>query len=498
MSSDVAGSTRQAGADVRPLGLPGRVAVGAVIALSAYLASADPFALMFTVLYGLVGWYLVYRRPRNVVGWLLVAIAVGFVGIASHPVGSFDIPALRAGTSSWPEFLGAWYSGNSGAAAFTGIFALTVVFPDGQLPTGRARRVSAGLIALGLALTAIVAFGPVVSFNPDGGATSIEIPNRLGFLAFLPVSGLINGGSIVVAILAILAVGVAWMLVRYRRSSGILRLQLRWLVAAIVAVVLGVAAGLTLLAIFGDQIGGAAWLGAAAAFPTIPIAIAVAVLRYRLWNIDTIINRAIVYALVTAILAGVTATVVGLAEKAFQVVVGPGSDASILLSTLIVVSVFEPIKRRVSAVVDRRFRETQDPAIPLGAFVAEARAFLGPLNVERTLERFAAVAHQACRGSSAAITWTRDGVPGPVIRSEAPVTGRSTVRRWWARGGGVAPDPSAAGAAPTLTASARAGAIEATMEVRGVVDGADRGALAPAFAAVLAEVAKSNEGASPA
>ena len=177
---------------------------------------------------------------------------------------------------------------------------------------------------------------------------------------------------------------------------------------------------MTLLTVFGDRIGGAAWLGAAAAFPTIPLAIVIAVLRYRLWNIDTIINRAIVYALLTAVLAGLTATIVGVAERAFQFAIGPGSDASVLLSTLVIVSVFDPIKRTISGIVDRRFQETEDPAIRLNAFVAEIQAFPGPLDPRRTLQRMAEVARLACHASGAEIRWSLDGLPGETLRADRP------------------------------------------------------------------------------
>ena len=104
---------------------------------------------------------------------------------------------------------------------------------------------------------------------------------RFPVWSFLP-----SADALIVPIIALLVIGVVSMVVRYRRSDGVARLQLRWLVAALSLVVATVVIALILIVLVPDPLGGAVWLPAALSFPTIPIAIAVAVLRYRLFEID--------------------------------------------------------------------------------------------------------------------------------------------------------------------------------------------------------------------
>jgi hypothetical protein len=101
----------------------------------------------------------------------------------------------------------------------------------------------------------------------------------------------------------------------------------------------------------------------------IPAAAGVAVLRYRLYDIDTIINRTLVYGLLTAVLAGLYAASVGLMQRIFQAVTGETSDAAIVLTTLLVVTAFTPAKNALQQLVDRRFKDPRDPGIRLAAFV---------------------------------------------------------------------------------------------------------------------------------
>ncbi len=112
-----------------------------------------------------------------------------------------------------------------------------------------------------------------------------------------------------------------------------------------------------------------AWFPGIVAFALVPVAVGVAVLRYRLYEIDTIINRAIVYGLLTAILAGIYAASIALMQRLFGTVTGQTSDAAIVLTTLVVVVAFTPIKNRLQAVVDRRFKGASDASTQLAEFV---------------------------------------------------------------------------------------------------------------------------------
>ena len=134
----------------------------------------------------------------------------------------------------------------------------------------------------------------------DGGVATATVPNRLAVLPSLPIWSLIpTSGLMTLPILVLLVVAVGALVVRYRRATGVIRLQLRWLVSALVFCIAALAFGLGALALFGDEAGGLGWLPAIVAFPTVPLAIGVAVTRYRLFEIDRIISRTVSYAILT-------------------------------------------------------------------------------------------------------------------------------------------------------------------------------------------------------
>jgi hypothetical protein len=128
----------------------------------------------------------------------------------------------------------------------------------------------------------------------------------------------------------------------------------------------------------------------------LPVATGLAVLRYGLYEIDTVINRALVYGLLTAILAGLYTASVGLMQRVSKAATGADSDAAIVLTTLFVVTAFTPVKNRLQHLVDQRFKENRDPATRLEAFVAVVRDALSPLDARKALHRFLRVVVEAC------------------------------------------------------------------------------------------------------
>ena len=181
--------------------------------------------------------------------------------------------------------------------------------------------------------------------------------------------------------------------VRYRRAQSVERQQLRWLVAALVFLVVAVMAGFAIYDLVpGADENGLAWILAILALPCVPIAIGIAVLRYRLYEIDTVINRALVYGSLTAIVAGIYTASITLMQRLFVTVTGEKSDAAIVLTTLVVVVGFTPLKTRLQAIVDRRFKEVRDPAPDLDAFVADVRNALSTPDGDRTFRRLTEVA----------------------------------------------------------------------------------------------------------
>jgi hypothetical protein len=162
--------------------------------------------------------------------------------------------------------------------------------------------------------------------------------------------------------------------------------------------------GLVLGSIF-PSLGGLEWTVAIVAYPTVPAAIAIAVLRYRLYEIDRIVNRALVYGVVTAILAGVFAAVTLLSQRLFVGLTGQRSDAAIVLTTLAVATLFSPLRKRVEMLVDRYFKYDQRM---FGAYRDELRKTLDVLAPARAAHRLAREA-LAETGAVGAAVMGRDG-----------------------------------------------------------------------------------------
>jgi hypothetical protein len=279
------------------------------------------------VVYGILGRVLVAQRPHEAVGWVFLVVALlfgitffcysilGWSEVAGYGVqlttvrlfGSLaSIAATVAPAAFLPALLGA-------------VPVLALVFPDGRLPGPRWRLPAALLGALTLAVT-------------------------LATLSGSPADALF-GPTIALGV----ALGIASVIVRVRRGTPLERRQLAWFLAAT-----AVAGSLLSTIIFGGPETSVADIVAIASLGLLPLATTIAVLRYRLYEIDRIVSRTIAYAVITAILVGVFAGAV-LASQALLAHVTGGDTIPVALSTLLVFALFQPLRRRVQAAVDRRF-----------------------------------------------------------------------------------------------------------------------------------------------
>ncbi len=326
------------------------VVAGAGVALA--LDVGDPFTWLSYLCYAGVGAILVARRPGNLVGWVVFALAFSFIG-TSNP-SNVDVAALRAGTPSLRDGAWAWVGSWAGNASFFLYLVLTLTFPEGRLPTGRWRSVWRGVLALGALLVVVAVGTPVVSVDVGRGAVA-NVPNPLAIAPHHPLwhawDATVSG---VLPLIALLLIGVASMLVRYRSARGVLRLQLRWQIAALAFVAVAVLLGLTSLIVFGDGFV-YAWVPAIVAFPTVPVAMAFAILRYRLFDIDLVIRRTVAYAILSALLAALYLGVVTAMQLALQHVTRGASDVAVVGSTLLVAALVLPLRRLVQHTLDRRF-----------------------------------------------------------------------------------------------------------------------------------------------
>jgi hypothetical protein len=330
-----------------------------------------------------VGALVASRRAGNPIGWIMLAIANlwAFSGLGEgYFVASPDPASLPLGTamlwvSQWITWV--WLG--------LAVVFLPLLFPDGKLPSPKWRPVPwvAG-IAIGLAVAGD-AFRPG-RLEADDPAVFVENPLGVGGGRLESALGSLRGFATAL-FAASLAAAVAAVVVRLRRARGDERQQLKWFayVAALMATGFAVAAlSLAIAAAAGwDENDLPTWLGAVgtAGWMTglfglviaLPLAIGVAVLRYRLYDIDVVINRTLVYGAVTALLAGAYLGLVLLFQLAFSPLTEENSLA-VALSTLAVAALFRPARNRVQAVVDRRFyRRRYDAQQTLEGFTARLR-----------------------------------------------------------------------------------------------------------------------------
>jgi len=332
------------------------------VCLVVLLASAgwsdSLFALTLGVILG-VGWILAARLPRHPMGWLLLAVSGPF--LVAMPLGLWGTGLVEThpGVAAWLLWLG-WSE-----EAFIWLPAVGILFtqvplrfPDGRLPTPRWRwfsRTTIVLIALGTAGLAV-----------SGGDVGPGIAHPIGvpWIRERPVLLLV----VALPLLACLPVSVASVVVRYRRADALQRTQIRWFAWAS-----GLVIGLYLASFVVP--GGALNDVVGLSYALIPLSIAVAVLRYRLYEIDRIISRTLAYALVTGAIVGTYVVVVTSLTR----LVPASSTLAVAAATLAAAAVFRPVLRRVQAVVDRRFnRERYDAERIVDAFGARLRGETDP------------------------------------------------------------------------------------------------------------------------
>jgi class 3 adenylate cyclase len=303
--------------------------------------------------YACVGALIAIRRPRNWIGWLLIGIGWGFLGGFLNALA--DPATIGAGTAPPIPTLIAWISSWSWFAALAMFGVIMVIFPASRLPTGRWRSPALATIAAAWLGVLLMSLATTITINkPDGsGPVSLTSPVA-GLVSQPPGSWLAALTPVGVALLlSTLVGGAVSMVVRIRRAQGLERQQLRWLVAALVAVTVTVVAGFVGSAIFGDALPEIANLPPIIAFLCVPLAIGVAVLRYRLYDFDTIVNRAVLYGSVTAVILGVF----GLANIGLQRLLEPWTGGQSALVTgfvgLAVGAQYGSLRRIVRPQVDR-------------------------------------------------------------------------------------------------------------------------------------------------
>ena len=321
-----------------------------------------------------VGLFILSRRPGHPIGWLFCLANLGWA--VNNCAGSYARYALASSPGSLPAGgVAVWLYTWPGSVSVALFVFLGLLFPDGTLLTRRWRYVAWSVVVWSAIAMLASAFapGPVDDTIGFGADNPLGIAGPLGE-ALEPIAGLTQ-----LLAIPLFTVAALCLILRQIRATGQERLQLKWFTSSVAIVV----------AIYMFQAAIFIHYGSPAAFPDwarlyyalsirsnvlIPIAAGIAILRYRLYDIDLLINRALVYVPLSAVLGLIyVGGVVGM-QALFRALTGQESTLAVVISTLAIAALFSPLRRRAQALVDRRFyRRKYDAAKTLASFNSRLR-----------------------------------------------------------------------------------------------------------------------------
>src|SRR5829696_7769354 len=322
--------------------------------------------------YSVIGAIIASRLPKHPIGWLCCAI--GFMGAVEHFSGEYAAYALLAN----PEMLLGgkpmlWVSLWAWIFMFGLIVYLLLLFPNGRLPSRRWRTFAWLSVALSFVAAILVAISPDAVLDTLGSSDNgrLSLPNPLG------VEGLPNlYRPVQASVLALGLVAAASVVVGRRRARGVERQQIKWLLYAGTIWFVGNVLRTLVFSPLGEVSWGM-WVGnllVAVGGLGGPIAIGIAILRYRLYDIDRIINRTLVYGPLTAMLVALYFGGIVLLQRFFVLLTGEKSTLAVVASTLLIAALFNPLRRRIQSFIDRRFyRKKYDARKTLETFSTKLR-----------------------------------------------------------------------------------------------------------------------------
>jgi hypothetical protein len=317
--------------------------------------------------FAVVGFVVAWRKPGNPLGWVILAMAGFFV--LSEDASFYLVADYRLHHGGLPLGWVALFAQPGWAPGLVLVVLVFLLFPDGRPPSARWRWVVWAALAVGMvwivsafALTVSAIIGHHVQVDPAGNLTALD--NGAGNAAWWNT---VTTATALVAATCWLA-SLGGQVLSYRRSSGERRQQLKWLLtgSAIAGVCLGISFTTGNATGFMHVIGVIALAGLLA----LPVSIGVAVLKYRLFDIDRVVSRTLAYAIVTGLLVGLYAGLVLLATHVLSL----HTPVAVAAATLAAAALFSPLRRRVQQVVDRRFnRARYDADRTVAAFAARLK-----------------------------------------------------------------------------------------------------------------------------
>jgi len=370
----------------------------AALTLSAWFGVANGdlmSAFAFTPLllaFAVVGTIVASHRPANPIGWLFLAEGLGFaVGVATDTFASHAIRAGAAPSSvAWADWLGAIL----GELGFLFVLAV-LLFPDGRLPSRR-WRVVAGLIVAGEALLVFMAVTSSAALRAEISAVRVSPVRLIPDSVADPVVNVVQ-----TLFLPLSAAAAAGLVVRYRRATPDVRHQIKWVAyASLLTAVALLISGL----VFGNPIGALLAVG-----PLIPIAAGIAIFKYRLYDIDVVISKTIVYgslaAFITLVYVVIVAGLGSLGPGFLQAGSQPNLGLSILATAVVAVA-FQPVRERMQRLANRLVYGKR--ATPYEALSEFAGRMGGTYAADDILPQMARVLAEGT-GADRAVVWVKDG-----------------------------------------------------------------------------------------
>jgi hypothetical protein len=341
-----------------------------------YWAESTLGALTFST----VGAFVASRRPENPIGWIFCALGL-YAGVG-HFAGQYAIHAIlvRPDVLAGGRALG-WIHTWSYVPAIGLLVFLFLLFPDGRLVSGRWRRFAWFAVAA-LTVTTIweaLRLGTLPGLGPIRNPLGLEMATGTLESALNLVTGVLMA--------AVGLIAAASMFVRLRRAEGVERQQIKWFAYAAAVLVLSIILYMgeaTYKLVSAPWFTWVGWALTLASILGTSVAVGVAVLKYRLYEIDTLINRTLVYGVLTVMLVALYVGGIVLLQSLFIAFTGQQSTLAVVASTLLIAALFTPLRRRIQGFIDRRFyRRKYDARKTLEAFSATLRdeTDLGALRV---------------------------------------------------------------------------------------------------------------------
>ena len=335
-------------------------------------------AFIGAVAFSLVGALIVSQHPRHAIGWIFALSGLATAGAVV--LGAYAELALAPG---WSLPAASLANNVSHVLVQSGIFLpLTLgllLFPDGRL-LSRLWGFAAAAAVLGLVVRLI--------------ADAVVTPSNA--FDFGDIGVLLTVASAIA--------GLAALALRWRRAGPVLRQQLKWMATAAAVVVLAFIGDIA-VNIWNHNLlsNDAEFLVFTLTYTLVPIAAGAAILRYGLYEIDFIINRAIVYIALTAILAGLYAAFTGTLQRIFVSATGQSSDAAIIITVALIATLFTPVRNALQRLVDSRFKDARDLERSMQSLESEIGAVIDVMDGERLAERLVRTAREGADATGAAL-----------------------------------------------------------------------------------------------